>query len=196
MSEMQPDDPRLARLLADESIWAEPSPDLEAHIVGAMEKAARADSVVDLDAARRRRRLNARAVAPWAVAVAAAAAAVVVAVRPWSGSTPAFTAALAGTELAPGARGEADLTDTASGFRIDLDLTGLPRTKPGFYYQAWLKGPRGLVTIGTFHTGGKVTLWSGVDPKRYSTLTVTLEPKDGDPASSGKKLLVGSVQQR
>jgi Anti-sigma-K factor rskA len=194
MSGMQPDDPKLAQLLADESIWVEPSPDLEAHIVGAMEKAALVDSVVDLDTARRRR-LNARAVAPWAVAVAAAAAAVVLAVRPWAGSTPAFSAALAGTELAPGASGEADLTDTASGFRIDLDLTGLPRTKPGFYYQAWLKGPRGLVTIGTFHTGGKVTLWSGVDPARYPTLTVTLEPEDGDPASSGKKLLVGSVQQ-
>jgi Anti-sigma-K factor rskA, C-terminal len=195
MSGMQPDDAKLAKLLADESIWAEPSPDLEAHVVGAMEKAALVDSVVDLDTARRRR-LNARAAAPWVVAVAAAAAAVVLAVRPWSGETPAFTAALAGTELAPGARGEADLTDTPSGFRIDLDLTGLPRTKPGFYYQAWLKGERGLVTIGTFHTGGKVTLWSGVDPARYPTLTVTLEPEDGDPASSGKKLLVGPVEQQ
>jgi hypothetical protein len=195
MSDMQPDDPRLARLLADEAVWAEPSPDLEAHIAAAVEEAARGESVVDL-AAVRRRRLRVRTVAPWAVAVAAAAAAVLLGVRPWSGGTPAFTAALAGTELAPGARGEADLTDTSSGFRIDLDLTGLPRTKPGFYYQAWLKGPRGLVTIGTFHTGGKVTLWSGVDPRRYPTLTVTLEPEDGDPASSGRKVLVGSVEGR
>jgi Anti-sigma-K factor rskA len=195
MSGIPPDDPRLARLLADEAVWAEPSPDLEAHIVRAVEQAAEAERhVVDLDGARRRLRL--RTAAPWALAAAAAAAAVVLGVRPWSGGTPAFTAVLAGTELAAGARGEAELTDTSSGFRIDLDLTGLSRTKPGYYYQAWLKGPRGLVTIGTFHTGGKVILWSGVDPRRYPTLTVTLEPEDGDPASSGRKVLVGTVEGR
>src|SRR5262245_10422418 len=190
-----PDDARLSKLLADESMWVEPSPDLEAHIVDALEQAALVDSVVDLDA-ERRRRSRTRAVAPWAIAAVAAAAAVRVAIRPWSGGAPEFTAALAGTELAPAAKGSADLTDTATGFRIELDLTGLPRTKSGFYYQGWLKGPRGLVTIGTFHTGGKVTLWSGVDPARYPTLSVTLEPEDGDPASSGKKVLVGPVQRK
>jgi len=132
-------------------------------------------------------------VAPWLVAAAAAAAAIVLAL-PSNGSAPDFRAALGGTPLASAASGSAAFTDTPSGVRIELDVRGLSRAPAGFYYQAWVRGPRGLVAIGTFHTGGRITLWSGVDIRRYPSLSVTLEPEDGDPASSGRKVLTGSIR--
>jgi anti-sigma-K factor RskA len=110
-------------------------------------------------------------------------------------STTSFTAALAPTDLAPGADGGATLTKTSSGWRIDLDATGLPRLDSGRFYEAWLKNDAGtLVPIGTFNEGQNVTLWAGVSPVDFPTLTVTREKADGDQASSGEKVLVGTVE--
>ena len=53
-----------------------------------------------------------------------------------------------------------------------------------------------LVPIGTFNEGRKVTLWAGVSPKDFPTLTVTRERADGDQASSGEKVLVGARVSR
>ena len=50
-----------------------------------------------------------------------------------------------------------------------------------------------LVPIGTFNEGRKVTLWAGVSPKEYRSLTVTRERADGNQASSGEKVLVGTA---
>jgi hypothetical protein len=105
-----------------------------------------------------------------------------------------FQAALAPTGLAPGATGEATLTKTSSGWRIELDATGLPRLEKGRFYEAWLRNAAGvLVPIGTFNEGRSVTLWAGVSPKEFKALTVTRERADGDQASSGEKVLVGTV---
>jgi hypothetical protein len=55
-----------------------------------------------------------------------------------------------------------------------------------------MKGPRGLVAIGTFHLRGgpgTVELWSAVSLADYPTITVTREPEDGNPASSGQVVL-------
>jgi hypothetical protein len=94
----------------------------------------------------------------------------------------------------PGARGNATLTKTTSGWRIELDATGLPRLDGGRFYEAWLRDAAGvLVPIGTFNEGRKVTLWAGVSPKDFTMLTVTREQADGDQASSGEKVLVGTV---
>ena len=69
-------------------------------------------------------------------------------------SSQRFHAALAATELAPGATGEATLTKTASGWRIELDATGLPRLDAGRFYEAWLRNAAGvLVPVGTFNEG-------------------------------------------
>ncbi|HEX5301999.1 MAG TPA: anti-sigma factor [Streptosporangiaceae bacterium] len=99
---------------------------------------------------------------------------------------------LAGTRLAPAASAVAKLHATPSGLAIELDVSGLPPSPPGFYYQAWMKGPHGLVTIGTFHMRGgpgTVELWSAVSLAGYPTITVTREPEDGNPASSGQVVL-------
>ena len=105
-----------------------------------------------------------------------------------------FHAALAPTDVVPGASGGATLTKTDSGWKIELDATGLPRLEGGRFYQAWLRNAAGvLVPIGTFNEGQDVTLWAGVSPKDFTTLTVTREQADGDQASSGEKVLVGTV---
>ena len=109
-------------------------------------------------------------------------------------SSEQFRAALAPTALLSDARGDATLTKTSSGWRIELDATGLPRLENGRYYQAWLRNTAGvLVPIGTFNEGRKVTLWAGVPPTDFTTLSVTRERADGDQSSSGEKVLVGTV---
>jgi hypothetical protein len=71
----------------------------------------------------------------------------------------------------------------------------LPRCDGGRFYEAWLKNAAGvLVPVGTFNDGRRVTLWAGVSPTAFTTLTVTRERADGDQASSGIKVLVGKIQ--
>ena len=132
-----------------------------------------------------------------AAAAATAAAAIVIgfAVLGSSTSGQRFQAALAPTGLAPAAQGQATLTKTSSGWRIEVHATGLPRLDGGRFYEAWLRNSAGvLVPIGTFNEGRKVTLWAGVTPLRFTTLTVTREEADGNQASSGQKVLVGTVR--
>jgi hypothetical protein len=149
-----------------------------------------------IEAARRPR--SVRAPRGFVLAGAAVAAVLVVAigitVLSSGGSPERFRAALGPTALAPGANGKATLTKTASGWRIQLSATGLPRLENGRFYQAWLRNSSGvLVPVGTFNDGRHVTLWAGVSPKDFSTLTVTRERADGDQGSSGQKVLVGTV---
>jgi anti-sigma factor RsiW len=145
----------------------------------------------------RRMRVSHRPVLVGAVATAVLALAVGVAVFRSGTSGVRFHAALAATDLVPGATGAATLSKTSSGWRIELNATGLPRLAGGRFYEAWLRNSDGvLVPIGTFNEGRKVTLWAGVSPKSFTTLTVTREQADGDQTSSGEKVLVGTVRSR
>jgi len=149
-----------------------------------------------IEAQRRPRRM--RAPRSFVLAGAAAAAVVVIAigvtVLSSGSSAEQFRAALGPTALAPRAKGNATLTKTSSGWRIQLSAAGLPRLENGRFYQAWLRNSSGvLVPVGSFNDGRHVTLWAGVSPKDFSTLTVTRERADGDQGSSGQKVLVGTV---
>lgn len=149
-----------------------------------------------IEAQRRPRRLSMRPAAVLVGAAATAAVALVVALSVFDSSTSAerLYVALAATESAPGAEGEATLTKTDSGWRIELDAVGLPRLDGRRFYQAWLRNPAGmLVPIGTFNEGRDVTLWAGVSPKMFTTFSVTRELADGDQESSGDRVLVGTV---
>jgi Anti-sigma-K factor rskA, C-terminal len=150
---------------------------------------------IDAQRSPRRKPLSRRLAVIVPAAAAAAAVALALVIVGSGSSAERFHAALASTSLVPGAKGEATLTKTASGWRIELDATGLPRLDDGRFYEAWLRNPAGvLVPIGTFNEGRKVTLWAGVSPKnKFMTLTVTRERADGDQASSGQKVLVGTV---
>ncbi len=132
---------------------------------------------------------------------AAAAAALVVAigvvgvgVLGSDSSAESFHAALASPDPGSGPTGDAKLTRTSAGWRIELDATELPRLDGGRFYEAWLRNADGvLVPIGTFNEGKNVTMWAGVSPKDFGTLTVTRELADGDQTSSGERVLVGTV---
>jgi Anti-sigma-K factor rskA len=150
---------------------------------------------IEAQRAARRMRVSFRPVLVGAVATAVLALAVGVAVFRSGTSGERFHAALAATDLVPGATGAATLSKTSSGWRVELNATGLPRLAGGRFYEAWLRNSDGvLVPIGTFNEGRKVTLWAGVSPKSFTTLTVTREQADGDQTSSGEKVLVGTVR--
>jgi hypothetical protein len=187
---------RLRDVLADEAVWVEPDPGLEDRVVAAIaaEQGALSPepSQRHLEARRRRTRL---------IVVAAAAAAILVVAgiavsRATGSSSPQrFAASLTATDLAPGASGTATLTRTDAGWRMVLHTTGLPRLDNGRYYQAWLKNAAGiLVPTGTFNQGPTVALWAGVSPAEFSTVTVTEQLANGNPASSGMRVLVGQVK--
>jgi anti-sigma-K factor RskA len=145
----------------------------------------------------RRIRVSRRPVLVGAAATAVLVAAVGVAVFRSGPSSERFHAALAATDLVPGATGAATLSKTSSGWRVELNATGLPHLAGGRFYEAWLRNSAGvLVPIGTFNEGRKVTLWAGVSPKSFTTLTVTREQADGDQTSSGDKVLVGTSRSR
>jgi len=149
-----------------------------------------------IEAQRRVRRVRGprRPVLLGAATTVALAVAVGVIVFRSGSSGERFQAALAATDLQPGARGDATLIKTSSGWRIELNATGLPRLADGRFYEAWLRNAAGvLVPVGTFNEGRKVTLWAGVSPKSFTTLTVTRERADGDQASSGEKVLTGTI---
>jgi RNA polymerase sigma factor (sigma-70 family) len=175
---------QVRHVLADPAVWREPAPDLQEAVVAAIAEEARAG--------RQRRRIR-TAVAGVAATVLLAAG-VTVGLQANHAEPVEFAASLGGTELAPDAAGDVTLTKTPSGWKIRLNVTGLPRRADGEFYEAWLKDDAGLlVPIGTFNDGHDVTLWSGVRPTTFPTLTVTREVADGDQASSGQVVLMGQA---
>lgn len=184
----------LREQLGEPAIWDEPGDDLEDRLMAAIHaERPRRQQVTDL--ADRQRELQRRRQGFWV----AAAAAVIVALI----ATVAVLArlddvdrrvVLAGTGPQPEASAEVRTRDTSSGIEIRLDASDLPRAPDGFFYEGWMNGPSGLVSIGTFNSGaGTVVLWSGVSLDDYDEITVTLEPEDGDPASSGVRVLAGPI---
>jgi hypothetical protein len=189
---------RFRDLLADDAVWAEPSPtgvdDLLAAIEAESGGRVPAPPVAGprVPSRRRSRRLMLVAAAAGIVAVAGLVGILVRSADDDAGQD--FD--VAGTELAPEASGVATVEETGSGVAIELDVSGLPPAEPGTYYQAWVKGPGGLVTVGTFHMRGgddRVELWSGVPLDRYPTLTVTLQEEGAGQESSGRVVLSGEV---
>jgi Anti-sigma-K factor rskA len=203
--------------LADGSLGPERRAELEAQVAASSELADRlaeqeravalvrsaADEVeapADLRARIEAQRRVRGAEAPRGLLLVGAAAATVLAVAVGLSvfdsqiSPERFRAALGPTALLPDADGEATLTKTSSGWRIELDAAGLPRLEKGRFYQAWLRDSAGvIIPIGTFNEGRNVTLWAGVPPTAFTILTVTREQADGDQSSSGETVLVGTV---
>jgi anti-sigma-K factor RskA len=188
----------LTDLLADPSTWAEPPDRLEeavAHRVEAepSQQAGPGGEPRTHQEPSRRRRTSALVAIAAAAAVAIALGALAV-LR--SSSTPDYTAQLAATNVVPGARASADIMQNNAGFRVVLHAHGLATLPAGEYYQAWLKNAAGtLVPIGTFSSSdANVTLWSGVSPSLFPTLTVTIEQADNNQESSGRRVLIGEVR--
>ena len=196
------------------AVWEEPPAGLEDQVVRAVTQAAIAAPASTVSAPAESDGQRAPAQSWWsrlrarlalrrpALALAlslpvAAAAAVAIALVTSSGtSTPElqFAMVVVGTPLAPGAHGSATLTKKTSGWEIKLNATGLPRREGTQFYQAWLKNAAGvLVPVGTFNDARNVTLWSGVPVTKFRSLTVTQQVANGNPKSSGRKVLTGTI---
>jgi hypothetical protein len=174
----------LRGVLSDPAAWIEPPADLQERVVAA---------VADGGTPRRSRAVRYAVVGVAATAVLAGGVAVGLHVTQGSRSVE-YAAALGGTGLAPKASGSVTLTKTVSGWRIHLHATGLPRRDNGGYYEAWVKdGTGALVPVGTFNQPDDVTLWAGVPPTTHPTFTVTRQLANGDPASTGQVVLLGTA---
>ena len=188
----------LRGLLSAPATWEEPDPGLEDRVIAAISDEAQARP----SSARVRRRVFLRrpifrrpayAIGGFA-AVVAAVVAIAIALSNSARAPTQFAMVVSGTRLAPGANGLATLTKTSSGWRIELSATGLPHLANGRYYEAWLKNAAGvLVPVGTFNDAKRVTLWAGVPPTQYPALSVTRQQASDNPASSGERVLTGTV---
>jgi hypothetical protein len=185
----------LADLLASPSTWAQPPTDLEDTVVRAVSEAAPSPSA-STTGARHRRRVVASVLAGAAAIVVAVVVGAVVLTG--SESSSDYAGQLSATGLVPGAHASAEITRTDAGFRVVLDARNLPPLNNGEFYQAWMRSADGtLVPLGTFSSSDdRVTLWSGVSPRDFPTLTVTIESSDNNQASSGRRVLMGDVHAR
>jgi Anti-sigma-K factor rskA, C-terminal len=204
----------LSTLLETPATWEEPDPALEDLIVSAIADEARrvgaaqaapaaaTDTAAPAASKPKTRRVlgiswppRRPALAFGGLATAAAAIVVAIVIAVSGGGSPAplqFAMVVSGTSLAPGAHGSATLTKMTSGWEIKLSATGLPHLANGRYYQAWLKNAAGiLVPVGTFNDAEHVTLWSGAPVTQFRSFSVTVQLANGNPASSGKRVLVG-----
>lgn len=196
---------RLRALLGDDRAWQEPPPGLADAIVADIEREQRsvpseASPTLLRPRAGARRGPVQRGRSAWAtrIGIGLAAAVVLLTVLIVVQPTPepeGEQITMAGTALAPEASAVVTADTTGAGVRILVAPTRLPPAPEGYYYQGWVHGPRGSVSVGTFHwrRGGRpIELWSGVLLEDYPDLTITLEPETDDPLSSGQVFLRGS----
>jgi hypothetical protein len=203
---------RLHDLLGDESVWAEPEPggldvllaSISAEATGRPVAPPASGGAAHL-AARRARRRSAHAggagrgrmlvlSAAAALVVVAGVAGVLVATSGDDGA--GREVALSGTPLSPDASAQAMVEVRDAGVAIGLADVNLPGAPPGSYYQGWVKGDSGLVTVGTFHLRGDdddIELWSGVDLEDYPMLTITIQEEGAGQESSGQVVLSGRI---
>jgi hypothetical protein len=143
------------------------------------------------DARRERRRGNVLgAVAGTAAAVFAVT---FVGLTLWAPDGSVVLIELDGTDRAPDASARAIVNQTGSGTSIELDVEELAPAPEGSYYQAWMHGQSGTVSIGSFHLrdgSDAISLWSGVDIDRFPVLMVTLQD-EATGSSPGPLVLVG-----
>ena len=192
----------LAAMLSNPSVWADPPPLLGRTVVARVcaevstvsDQLRRSPDVVLPMRPMAHRRISSRSVRLLAVAAGLALAigssSFLLRRQP---TMPSTSFALSATPLQPGAVGNVKITETTSGLRIELNATGLPRRDGNQFYEAWCKGPAGLVPVGTFHSGEKVTLWAGVALRDFPGFTITQE-EIGSQDSSGKKVLFGTAE--
>jgi anti-sigma-K factor RskA len=106
---------------------------------------------------------------------------------------------LTATALAPGARGELRGEKVGENLRVELEVEGLPELRKHEYYEMWYATEDGKrISCGTFwaQPEGRTTvnLTAPALATSYPVIEVTREPDDGDPAASGKKVLVGDLR--
>ncbi len=112
----------------------------------------------------------------------------------------AEAAALAPTDLAPGAGGKIELRGAGSDTRASMEAWGLPETGPNEYYELWLGREGGRVSAGTFTVdGGGRGEVSALCPEvvgGYERAGITLERFPEEPRmDSATVVLRGDLRQ-
>ena len=107
-----------------------------------------------------------------------------------------LTATVAASQRGGEVNGEMD----EGNLHIELVVWGLPDLRKDEYYELWYaKEGGGRISCGTFRAqpGGQTTvnLTAPVGATSYPKIEVTREPDDGDPGSSGEKVLVGDLRR-
>lgn len=202
----EPGDDELARLddlLTRDGVWDEPARSLEDEIVAAIAaesrstdggEAADVGEVADLGERRRRRLASPERVLGAAAAVAFVVAGVALLASGDDGST---TFALSGTDAAPDASAEVEVSATPAGLKLVLDVEDLEGAPDGYVYEAWVGNGDVAVSAGTFHLRGgdaPIELWAGVTDPSFEQLWITVEPIDDDLAPSGDARLSGTIE--
>jgi len=197
----------IADLLADPTMWEEPPRGLidEVILAGpptAGDAATEASDPGDADEAplapvvplTRWRQVRAGLVGAAAAIVLLTGAVVLFSTTGAPPAETAFTGELVPTGLIPDVDGEVEVIPVQSGLQIELRAPSLPRRDGGEFYEGWLRlDDDRLVPVGTFHEGGDVTLWAGIELERVVAMTITLEQavpgSSADQASSGEVVL-------
>jgi anti-sigma-K factor RskA len=106
---------------------------------------------------------------------------------------------LAATAAASEGGGEISGEAEEGNLRIELVVWGLPELRRDEYYELWYaREGGGRISCGTFRAqqGGQTTvnLTAPASAVSYPKIEVTREPDDGDPGSSGERVLVGDLR--
>lgn len=194
----------ISDLLGDTALWEQPSPDLGDRIVAAVSSEADVSApatassgdggdgaVVSMFSSRRVRTAVLGSAAALAMLFGGILLLSAVSGNPQEED---FAAALVPTGVIADVSGDVEVTSLDSGLRIELDAPSLPRRANGEFYEGWLRLADGrLVPIGTFHEGGGVTLWAGIELDKVLGMTITLEEAvaadSPEQASSGRVVL-------
>jgi anti-sigma-K factor RskA len=112
---------------------------------------------------------------------------------------PSDALAMTATSAAPRAGGELRGEQVGKNFKVELEAWGLPEPRTGEYYEMWYAREGGeRISCGTFqaqpHGHTTVNMSAPASAVAYPEVEVTLEPDDGNPGSSGKVVLKGSLR--
>ena len=139
----------------------------------------------------------------WRIWLPAAAALLVVALVSFgifrTLTEPSAGLALSATSAAPQAGGELRGERIGDNLKVELDAWGLPDPGKGGHYEMWYaEADGGRISCGTFsatpYGSATVSMSAPVSAVAYPEVEITQEPDDGDPASSGKVVLKGSLR--
>lgn len=82
-------------------------------------------------------------------------------------------------------------------YHLVVTAHDLPPTQPGYHYELWLIGKHGVVPSLGFPVARSDDMVFdfplGVNPRRYPSVEMTLEPDDGDAGMNGVPMMAGNL---
>jgi hypothetical protein len=162
---------RIRQVLGEQSLWEEPSPELEQRILSIGRAAGNGRSAAG----------GTRFLIPAAALVAVLVAGTLL--WPDRADWEFDLAAVGGGQ---GASATVAGWNEEQGTRLRIEISGVAQSPPGHYYEIWLTSPAGLhVSAGTFRGDGVIDATVAVRRSDFPRLWITLESvEDGDAGPS------------